>query len=69
MTSSTNDTTPWRTATATGDGQNCVEVRRHDGMIEVRDTKDRTLAAHRYTSGEWAAFLDGARKGEFDDLI
>jgi hypothetical protein len=37
-------------------------------MIEVRDSKDRSGPVLRFTGLEWDAFLDGARKGEFDHL-
>lgn len=64
-------TTQWIKASKSGGNQGtCVEVRRHDGMIEVRDTKDGgngpTL---RFTYAEWDAFLDGAKQAEFDHLI
>lgn len=66
----TTPDTPWIKATASGDQGSCIELRRHDGMIELRDTKDHgggpTL---RFRSDELAAFLDGARKGEFDHLV
>lgn len=48
----------------------CVELRRHAGMIEVRDTKDAgTGPTLRFTPAEFAAFLDGARSTEFDHLL
>ncbi len=59
---------PWRTATKSG-STGCVEVAPAEGMIAVRDTKDRAGPVLLYTPLEWAAFLDGAKKGEFDDLI
>jgi hypothetical protein len=62
------DTTPWITATASGQNSNCVELRRHDGMIEVRDSKDREGPVLRFTDAEFAAWLDGANRGEFDHL-
>jgi hypothetical protein len=66
---STADTTPWIKAAASDDGAHCVELRRHDGMIEVRDTKDGGAGpVLRFTSAEFAAWLDGAGKGEFDHL-
>ncbi|MGH3626432.1 MAG: DUF397 domain-containing protein, partial [Sciscionella sp.] len=37
-----------------------------DGGVMLRDTKDRTLSAHRYTRDEWIAFVAGAKAGEFD---
>jgi hypothetical protein len=45
----------------------CVEVRQlPDGMIALRDTKDRSLPPHHFTPDEWRAFLAGVRDGEFD---
>ena len=32
--------TPWQKATASDTHGSCVEQRRHDGVVEVRDTKD-----------------------------
>jgi len=59
--------TPWAKATRSGgNGGQCVEVRRHDGAIQVRDSKDPDGPVLTFTAGEWDAFLDGARKGEFD---
>lgn len=56
----------WRKAKASAHNGGCVEVRQTADGVEVRDTKDRTKAPHSYTRPEWAAFLDGARNGEFD---
>jgi hypothetical protein len=51
-------------------GSNCIEQRRHAGLVEVRDTKDhRAGPTLRFTPEEYAAWLDGARSGEFDHLI
>jgi hypothetical protein len=45
----------------------CVEVASMPGgRIGVRDSKDVTGAILRFTPGEWDAFLEGVRKGEFD---
>jgi hypothetical protein len=49
--------------------EQCVEMRRHQGMIEVRDSLDPDGAVLRFTPAEWDAWLDGARKGEFDHLV
>jgi len=62
-------TTPWIKASMSDTGTSCVEQRRHDGMIEVRDTKDRGGPVLRFTGAEFAAWLDGARGGEFDHLL
>jgi hypothetical protein len=49
--------------------KSCVEVAITADAIGIRDSKDNgrgpVLA---FTPDEWAAFLNGARKGEFDLL-
>lgn len=57
----------WRTSSFSGDnGASCVEVAfLPDGGVAVRDTKNRTLPAHRYPTGAWAALVGGIRAGEF----
>lgn len=62
------DTTPWIKARASDHEGECVELRRHTGGVEVRDSKDRTGPVLRFTPAEFAAWLDGARNGEFDHL-
>jgi hypothetical protein len=37
-------------------------------MVAVRDSKHPNGPVLTYTAAEWYAFLDGAKKGEFDDL-
>lgn len=45
----------------------CVEVAKlDDGRVAVRDGKNPDQPALIFSSGEWAAFLAGARAGEFD---
>jgi hypothetical protein len=34
----------------------------------MRDSKDPSGPVLTYTRIEWSAFLDGVKKGEFDDL-
>ena len=63
------DDTGWVKASASDSGGVCVEQRRHVGMIEVRDTKDREGPVLRLRPEEFAAWLDGARRGEFDHLV
>jgi hypothetical protein len=62
------DSTPWIKASASSNDGECVELRRHEGLIEVRDSKDRGGPILRFTHAEFAAWLDGAGKGEFDHL-
>ena len=48
-------------------GGACVEVRLlPDGLVGVRDSKDRAKTPHFFTAQEWSAFLAGVRNGEFD---
>jgi Domain of unknown function (DUF397) len=56
----------WFKSSASAAG-NCVEVAHMPGGgVALRDSKDRTKAAHVYTRNEWEAFLTGAKNGEFD---
>ena len=62
------DTLHWFTSSfSNGNGNGCVEVAHlPGGGVALRDTKDRSLAPHRFTAGEWEAFVAGVRNGEFD---
>lgn len=61
--------TPWIKASRSGNSGNCVEIRRHAGAIEVRDTKQADAGpVLGFTTAEFAAWLDGAKNGEFDHL-
>ena len=46
-----------------------MEVAAVAGRIGVRDSKDPDGAVLMYTVAEWDAFLDGVKRGEFDDLL
>ncbi|MBT2411248.1 DUF397 domain-containing protein [Streptomyces sp. ISL-12] len=48
---------------------NCVEVARVDGGVALRNSRDPDGPALVYTSAEVAAFLAGAKDGEFDHLV
>ena len=56
----------WKKSTRSSASGQCVEVAITDEGVAVRDTKDRGKPAHIYTRGEWAAFIAGAKDGEFD---
>jgi hypothetical protein len=64
-----NGETAWVKATASNADGSCVELRRFHHLIEVRDTKDRSGPVLRFTHAEFRAWLDGARRGEFDRLL
>ena len=62
-----DDELRWFTSSFSGgNGDTCVEVAFLPGAVAVRDTKDRTLPPHRYTTACWADFLTGLRAGEFE---
>jgi hypothetical protein len=58
----------WQKATMSGAGA-CVIVAPYDGGVAVSDSKSPDAPVLLYTEAEWDAFLDGARRGEFDDVI
>jgi hypothetical protein len=67
---STGNTTGWVKASKSGGGGgNCVEMRRCASSVEVRDTKQNgagpTLG---FTPVGFTAWLDAAKRGEFDHL-
>lgn len=60
--------TQWRKSSlSTNDGA-CVEVREHDGNVQMRDSKEPASTVLTFTRDEWAAFMDGVLKGEFDQF-
>jgi hypothetical protein len=65
-----NTTTPWIKSTRSGgNGGQCVEVRRADAVIEVRDSKAPDGGPIlRFAPGEFTAFLRGVKHGTFDHL-
>jgi hypothetical protein len=58
----------WRKAQFSTNNGACVEVAAIVGKVALRDSKDPSGPVLVYTPIEWSAFLDGAKKGEFDDL-
>ncbi|GIG65153.1 DUF397 domain-containing protein [Phytomonospora endophytica] len=48
-----------------GDG-NCVELAPTSTLVAVRDTKDRTGPVLTTSHAEWAGFVGGLRRGDFD---
>jgi len=59
----------WRKAQLSTNNGSCVEIASVTGKIALRDSKDPSGPVLVYTPDEWSAFLDGAKKGEFDDLV
>lgn len=45
---------------------NCVEVRRrHDGQVELRNSRFPNIQLPSFTPAEWEAFIAGVNNGEF----
>jgi hypothetical protein len=61
--------TQWRKSTASNPSGNCVELAAlADGSVALRNSRYPDRPALVYTRAEMAAFLAGAKDGEFDDL-
>jgi Domain of unknown function (DUF397) len=59
----------WRKSTFSDAGGNCVEVAAlADGRIAVRNSKYPDAGVVFFTRSEMAAWLKGAKVGEFDDF-
>ncbi|MEV5559188.1 DUF397 domain-containing protein [Nonomuraea wenchangensis] len=58
----------WKKSSLSGNGGgNCVEVATNlPGLIAVRDSKNPSGPALRFTPAEWDAFLGGVKLGEFE---
>jgi hypothetical protein len=58
----------WRKSSASNGngGNNCVEVALLDAAVAIRDSKNPDGPALVFCSAEWDAFVDGAKRGEFD---
>jgi hypothetical protein len=59
---------PARTAIKSSGGS-CVQVARRAGVIMVTHSKKPDGPILSYTIQEFDAFLDGAKKGEFDEFL
>ena len=62
-------TVRWRKSSASNPSGACVELARvPDGSIAVRNSRFPAGPALIYTPAELAAFLEGVKQGELDDL-
>lgn len=59
----------WRKATKSDSGGQCVELADLGGdSIALRNSREPDQPAHVFTRAEIACLIDGAKRGEFDDL-
>lgn len=57
----------WRTSSRSGTNGNCVEVRLAADAVAVRDARNKGIGPTlTFSAAEWAAFIAGAKDGEFD---
>jgi Domain of unknown function (DUF397) len=56
----------WRRSSLCDFANGCVEVSYSDGEVHVRDSKNPMQIQMRFTVNEWAAFIGGVFRGEFD---
>jgi hypothetical protein len=57
----------WRKATRSGEAADCIEVAPlRDGRVGLRDSEHPEQPAYVVSASVWAAFIDGAKQGEFD---
>jgi hypothetical protein len=58
--------TPWIKATRSGgEGGDCVEIRRHGGTVQIRDSRDPDGTVLTFPAEEWHAFIEAVARGEF----
>jgi len=58
----------WIKASSSYGSGACIEVAPDGDLIALRNSRNPGVVLH-YTSDELAAFLDGAKRGEFDHLL
>jgi hypothetical protein len=60
----------WRKSTRSGPvSDNCVQLAPAGDVVAIRDSKNPGFGALVFDRDEMRAFVEGAKAGEFDDLI
>jgi Domain of unknown function (DUF397) len=68
FTTSKANSLTWIKASKSAGVSACVELASDGELIALRDSKNPSIAL-RYTHLEMDAFIDGAKRGEFDHLL
>ena len=58
-------TTEWQAPCSWDQGQ-CIEVRRARGLVQIRNNVAPMIAPVEATIGEWRAFVEAVKAGEYD---
>lgn len=61
-------TMTWRKSSFSSAGNDCVELAQIGDTVLLRDSKHPEQGHFIFTRSELAAFIAGAKAGEFDDL-
>lgn len=56
----------WQKPERSGDSGACAEIRRVDGMIEVRNDRRPDAGTVVFDAAEWAALIGSIKDGQFD---
>ena len=59
----------WIKASLSDQTGNCVEMRRADESVQIRDSKHPEGAVLKFTKSAFLAWVHGARDGDFTKLI
>jgi hypothetical protein len=62
----TSLSTAWRKSTRSNADGSCVEVRREQDEVHVRDTKNRRGPILRFGTDSWREFVAEVQDGHFD---
>jgi hypothetical protein len=58
----------WRKSSRSNADGSCVEVRRRQDEVQVRDTKNRRGPVLSFTTAAWRTFISEVQSGHFDRL-
>jgi len=58
----------WRVALMCNAG-NCVKVAARNDTVFIGDSKSPNSPILSYSRDEWLSFVEGVRRGDFDDLV